>query len=260
MLTYPNIDPVAFHLGPLDIRWYGIAYVLGIIGAWQICSWLGKRGYSEIKPEHMSEFIPFATLGILIGGRLGHVVLYEFEYYLQNPLEIVQIWKPGMAFHGGIFGVILVSIWYCRSRSLSLLKLFDLISVGAPIGLFFGRLANFINGELWGRITESPLGMIFPYAGPYPRHPSQLYEALLEGVLLFAIQLSLMLHSKSAPRQDGFIAGIFAIGYAMTRTISEYFREPEDGFIGFLTAGQFWSLPLLIAGIILAYRGRHARI
>ena len=266
MLTYPTIDPIAISLGPLDIRWYGIAYVMGILGAWQLCAWLAKRGYSDIPAAHLSDFIPFATIGILVGGRLGHVFLYEFDYYLQNPTEIIQIWKPGMAFHGGIFGVIAVTVWFCRSRSISILKLLDLISVGAPIGLFFGRIANFINGELWGRVTDSPLGIVFPFAGPYPRHPSQLYEAALEGILLFALQLTLILRRKSLTTQnslitkEGALAGIFLCGYAFSRSFVEFFREPEDGFIGPLTAGQFWSLPLLIAGIILIFRGRHARV
>lgn len=258
MLSYPHIDPIALSIGPLDIRWYGIAYVLGILGAWGVCTQLANRGYSPIKATHLSDFFPFATLGILAGGRLGHVFLYEFEYYAQNPLEIIQIWKPGMAFHGGILGVILFSLWFCHHRNLSVLRLFDLISVGAPIGLFFGRLANFVNAELWGRVTESPFGMVFPYAGSLPRHPSQLYEAALEGVLLFLIQLTLILRSKRSPYGPGFLAGSFAVGYSLARGFVEFYREPEDGYIGALTAGQFWSLPLFIAGIcLILYSYRH---
>ena len=255
MLTYPQIDPVALSLGPVEIRWYGIAYVLGILGAWLCCLRIIKKGYSSIKPEYLSDFIPFATLGIIVGGRLGHVFLYEFSYYLENPIEIIQIWKPGMAFHGGIAGVILATLWFCKSRSISILKLFDLISVGTPIGLFFGRVANFINGELWGRVTDAPIGMVFPFAGPYPRHPSQLYEAFLEGICLFIIQLWMIKMAHQKKLKPGFVAGTFAIGYAVTRSISEIFREPEDGFIGPLTAGQFWSLPLLCAGLFLVIRG-----
>lgn len=259
MLTYPSLDPIALSIGPLDIRWYGIAYVAGILGAWQLCTYLIRKGYSDIKAEYLSEFIPFATSGIIIGGRLGHVILYEWEYYLENPLEIIQIWKPGMAFHGGILGVIMVTVWFCRSRSISILKLFDLISVGAPIGLFFGRIANFINGELWGRVTDSDFGMIFPFAGPLPRHPSQLYEAFLEGICLFIIQMILIKKSQIKKWSPGVICGAFGIGYSVMRSLSEFFREPEDGFIGPLTAGQFWSLPLFICGLYLVWKGIHTK-
>lgn len=251
MLTYPAIDPVALSIGPLDIRWYGIAYVLGILGAWFCCNQLIKRGYSPLSKQDTADFIPLATLGIIVGGRLGHVLFYGLDYYLQNPLEIVMIWKPGMAFHGGILGVIIAAYLFCKKRNIQILSLFDLISVGAPIGLFFGRIANFINGELWGRQTDAAIGMIFPFAGPYPRHPSQLYEAVLEGICLFFIQLYLIKTAKKDQWYPGAVGGFFAIGYAVTRSIAEFFREPDDGFVGPLTAGQFLSLPLMLAGLIL---------
>ena len=166
-----------------------------------------------------------------------------------------MIWQPGMAFHGGIIGVILATYFFCKARKIKILELFDLISVGTPIGLFFGRLANFINGELWGRVTDSPLGMVFPGAGPYPRHPSQLYEALLEGVFLLILQASLLILAKKKQWGPGLVGGAFGVSYAVTRGFAEFFREPEDGFVGPFTAGQFLSLPLIFFGILLIRNG-----
>ncbi len=255
MLTYPTLDPVALSLGGLDIRWYGIAYVSGILLAWLCCTQLIRRGYSSITEKDMGDFIPWATLGIVAGGRLGHVLFYGGSYYLENPLEIFMIWKPGMAFHGGIIGVILATYFFCKARNIKILVLLDLISVGTPIGLFFGRIANFINAELWGRMTDSPLGMVFPGAGPYPRHPSQLYEAALEGILLLLIQLFFLILAKKKQWRAGLVAGVFSLSYALMRSFAEFFREPEDGFIGPFTAGQFLSLPLFLFGIFLIHRG-----
>ncbi len=255
MLTYPSIDPVALNLGSLEIRWYGIAYVSGILLAWLCCTALIKRGYSSILSKDIGDFIPWATIGIVVGGRLGHVLFYGGMYYLDHPLEILMIWKPGMAFHGGLIGVAVATVWFCRARHIKILDLLDLISVATPIGLFFGRLANFINGELWGRLSESSFVMVFPYAGPYPRHPSQLYEAVLEGILLFCIQLFIIILAQKRKWQAGVVAGSFLFFYAVMRTIAEFFREPEDGFVGPFTAGQFLSLPLLIIGFLMMQRG-----
>lgn len=258
MLTYPTIDPIAFSFGPVEIRWYGLAYVSGIMLAWLCCHILIKRGYSAIKTQDMGDFIPWATVGIVVGGRLGHVLFYGGSYYLEHPLEIFMIWQPGMAFHGGILGVIIATLMFCKVRKIKILSLLDLISVGTPIGLFFGRLANFINGELWGRMTDHPWGMVFPGAGPYPRHPSQLYEAILEGLILLLVQVALLIMAKKKQWQPGVVAGAFLVGYALMRSLAEFVREPDDGFIGPLTAGQFLSLPLLIAGFILIRHGLRA--
>lgn len=255
MLTYPSIDPIALSLGSLDIRWYGIAYVSGILLAWLCCTLLIRRGYSTVLSKDVGDFIPWATIGIVIGGRLGHVLFYGGSYYLDHPLEILMIWKPGMAFHGGLIGVALATFFFCKSRRIPLLNLLDLIAVATPIGLFFGRLANFINGELWGRMSDSPLAMIFPNAGPYPRHPSQLYEAVLEGILLFLIQLILIILAKKKQWRSGVVSGGFLVFYAIMRSVAEFFREPEDGFVGPFTAGQFLSIPLLVIGLILVQRG-----
>jgi len=255
MLTYPSIDPVAFSLGGLEIRWYGIAYVSGILLAWFCCTALIKRGYSSILSKDIGDFIPWATVGIVVGGRLGHALFYGGSYYLDRPLEILMIWKPGMAFHGGLIGVAIATIWFCRIHHIKILDLLDLISVATPIGLFFGRLANFINGELWGRMSDGPFAMIFSNAGPYPRHPSQLYEAVLEGILLFCIQLFIIALAQKKKWQAGVTAGGFLFFYAIMRSISEFFREPEDGFVGPFTAGQFLSIPLLIIGLLMIQRG-----
>jgi phosphatidylglycerol:prolipoprotein diacylglycerol transferase len=256
MLTYPTLNPVALSFGSLQIRWYGISYVAGILLAWACCHRLIVKGYSKISTKDLGDCIPWMTLGVVVGGRLGHVLFYGGTYYFHNPLEILMIWKPGMSFHGGFLGVIAATILFCRTRGISFWSLIDLASVGTPIGIFFGRLANFINAELWGRIVDPsfPLGMTFPGAGPSPRHPNQLYEAALEGIALFALQLLLILTSKTAQTKPGFLSGTFLIGYAIARSVTEFFREPTDGYIGPLTAGQFLCVPLLIAGIFLIAR------
>ena len=255
MLTYPEFNPVALDLGALQIRWYGIAYVSGILLAWYCCTQMIRRGYSTLSEKDIGDFIPWATVGIVAGGRLGHVLFYGGTYYLEHPLEIFMIWQPGMAFHGGFTGVLVATYFFCKARNIKILSLLDLISVGTPIGLFFGRIANFINGELWGRVTDSPLGMVFPGAGPYPRHPSQLYEALLEGVVLLIFQGALLILAQKKKWGPGLVGGTFAVSYALTRGFAEFFREPDDGFIGPFTAGQFLSLPLMLFGIFLIRHG-----
>jgi prolipoprotein diacylglyceryl transferase len=254
MLAYPAIDPIAFSVGPLDIRWYGLAYVTGILLAWLLCSWLSERGYGRLSKKDLSDFVPWATLGIVAGGRLGHVLFYGGTYYLQHPAEIVMIWKPGMAFHGGLIGVIIAAICYCRSRNIRLLDLTDFAAVGTPIGLFFGRLANFINSELWGRLSEVPWAMVFPNGGPYPRHPSQLYEALLEGIVLLILQFVFFRYQHKKALRAGFTSGTFLIFYGVFRCFVELFRAPEDGFIGPLTTGQFLTLPFILLGLFLVTR------
>lgn len=250
MLTYPHIDPVLLQVGPLSIRWYGLAYVAGILLGWQCCRYLAKRGFIDIAPHHVDDFIPWATLGIIVGGRLGEVFFYNTSYYLSHPLEILYIWQPGMSFHGGFLGVVLAGILFVRARRLPWRTFGDLLSVGTPIGLFFGRIANFINGELFGRMTDSPLGMVFPHGGPFPRHPSQLYEAGLEGVLLFTV-LIILAHTSLPKRAPGALMGVFFLGYGLARSFAELFREPEaaSGFIvGELTMGQLLSFPLILVG------------
>ena len=200
----------------------------------------------------------WATLGIIFGGRVGYILFYKPAYYLDNPLEILAVWQGGMSFHGGLLGVILATWWFSRLRGYSWIAIGDIVACTAPLGLFLGRLANFINGELYGRVTESPLGMIFPDGGPLPRHPSQLYEALLEGVILFSLLLWFA-HKKSSFMRTGFLSGVFLTGYSITRAFAEIFREP-DPHLGYLfletTMGQWLSLPLLLIGIWLIIRSR----
>jgi len=258
VLSYPTIDPVLIEIGPLTIRWYALSYIAGIILAWRYMVLLAKRSFIEISKPHIDDFIIWATLGIVFGGRLGYVIFYKLAYYLHNPIEILAVWQGGMSFHGGLLGVCVATWWFSRLRGYSWIAISDIVACTAPIGLFLGRLANFINGELYGRVTEAPLGMIFPGGGPLPRHPSQLYEALLEGVILFSLLLWFA-RKKSSFKRTGLLAGVFLVGYAIARGFVEMFREP-DPHLGYLfmetTMGQWLSLPLLLIGIWLIIRSR----
>lgn len=248
---YPNINPIALQLGPLSIHWYGLAYVAGILLGWRYALWLIKKQPLKITPQNLTDFISFATIGIVLGGRLGHAIFYAPEYYFHKPWEILFLWQPGMAFHGGLLGFLGASLWFCRKHKTSFLELMDLAACASPIGIFFGRLANFINGELWGRETGHNWGMIFPHVDALPRHPSQLYEALSEGLFLFLILFGIARFTAWRQKHQGSLAGSFLIGYAIARIIVECFREP-DQHIGYLlwgtTLGQWLTLPLLLFG------------
>lgn len=255
-LPFPSIDPVLFELGPFAIRWYALAYIAGILLAWKymaaLCGSLQLWGNARHpEPQDIDDFVLWATLGIVVGGRLGYVLVYNPAYFWENPSEIASVWHGGMSFHGGFLGTVLAMALFARSRGLSLWSLFDLAGAAAPIGLFFGRLANFINAELWGRPTDLGWGVVFPGAGPEPRHPSQLYEAALEGLILFVV-LRILTHRKGRLAQPGFIAGAFACGYGLSRIVAEFFRMPDIqiGYLaGGLTMGMLLSLPMVIAGI-----------
>lgn len=255
-IAYPAIDPVAVEIGPLVIRWYALAYVTGILGGWGYLRWLAARtpspgGAPVIDGPRIDDLVVWATLGVVLGGRLGYVLFYKPGYYLANPLDALQVWQGGMAFHGGVVGV-LIALWlFCKRRGLSLTAVGDLVCAVVPIGLFLGRIANFINGELWGRpAPDVPWAMVFPHAGPVPRHPSQLYEAALEGLLLL-IALHLLWRLPAVRRQPGTLAGCFLLGYGLARGTAEFFREP-DAHLGFLfagaTMGQLLCLPMIAAG------------
>ncbi len=258
-IPFPTIDPVLLELGPLQIRWYALAYIAGILLAWHYMkraarqAQLWPHGKSPASAEQIDDFILWATLGIIIGGRLGYVLFYNLDAYLANPAEIVAIWNGGMSFHGGFAGVMLALIIFANRQKISILSGLDLVALGAPFGLFFGRIANFINAELFGRVTDVSWGVIFPNGGPLPRHPSQLYEAALEGLVLFII-LRILSHSSKKLAQPGFIAGAFALGYGVFRSFIELFRMPDEQ-VGFLTAGTtmgMWlSVPMILAGAIL---------
>jgi phosphatidylglycerol:prolipoprotein diacylglycerol transferase len=257
-IAFPAIDPVAVQIGPLPIRWYALAYIAGILLGWQYMRMLTRRPPQAIGLRDVDDFVVWATLAIVLGGRLGYVLFYKPGYYLERPLEAFALWQGGMSFHGGLIGVIAAIFLFAHLRKLSWLKLGDLVVCAVPIGLFFGRIANFINGELYGRPSDAPWAMAFPHGGPLPRHPSQLYEAALEGLLLFAVLYALAWHTRSLER-PGLLGGVFLAGYAVARTIGELFREP-DAHLGFLahgaTMGQLLSLPVLLAGLYLIWHAR----
>jgi len=251
MLTHPNFDPVAIQLGPLAIRWYGLTYLVGFAAAYGLGRLRIAAGKSSrVTVAVLDDLLFFGVLGVILGGRLGYVLFYKPGYYLQHPAEILAVWQGGMAFHGGFLGVLLAVWWIARKHKLGWLEVTDFLAPLAPLAFAAGRLGNFINGELWGRVTEVAWGMVFRGAGPAPRHPSQLYQFALEGIALFVI---LWLYS-SKPRPTGAVSGVFLIGYGVFRFIAEYFREPDD-FLGLLalgfSMGQWLSLPMIVAGVAL---------
>lgn len=249
-IPFPMIDPVMFQLGPLKVHWYGIAYVVGIVLGWQYAVFLAEKYTTTIKRQHIDDFVLWALFGIVIGGRLGQVLFYDPVHYFANPEQIMMVWKGGMSFHGGLLGLTIALVLFCKKYKLPFLVMADLISAVGPIGLFLGRIANFINGELYGRVTDVPWAVIFPYGGNLPRHPSQLYEAFLEGLLLLII-LNIAWHLRKIRDVPGRITGIFLLGYGLARILVETVREPE--VMGYLwmgtTWGQWLSLPLVIAGL-----------
>lgn len=250
MLVHPNFDPVLIQLGPLAIRWYGLMYLAAFGFLW----WLGRiriaRGLAPISREQFDDLIFLGVIGTILGGRLGYVLFYKPGYYLEHPLEIFAIWQGGMAFHGGFLGVLAAAAWFSWRRRVDWWRLMDFIAPCVPTGLAAGRLGNFINGELWGRPTDLPWGMVFRGAGDVPRHPSQLYQFALEGVLLFV----LLWWYASKSRARGAVSAMFLIGYGTFRFIAEFGREPDD-FLGLLalglSMGQWLSLPMIAAGIVL---------
>lgn len=257
ILPYPALDPVAFKLGSLSIHWYGLAYVTGILLGWRYCVMLLSRLHLPFQKKDVDDFVPLATLGIVAGGRLGHVLFYNLNYYLHKPWEIFYIWRPGMSFHGGLLGVVLVTILFTRQRRIPLLAFGDILSAAAPIGLFFGRLANFINGELFGRPSTVSWAMIFPGGGPLPRHPSQLYEAFFEGIVLFCVLLFFSIKKRWPEKKPGGQTGLFLAGYGIVRIIVECFREPDvqiGYLIGGTTLGQWLSFPLVVIGLGIFYQ------
>ncbi|MGE0744074.1 MAG: prolipoprotein diacylglyceryl transferase [Rhodospirillales bacterium] len=260
VVAYPMIDPVAVELGPFAIRWYALSYILGIVLGWQYMLYLCRRFATPVTTRDVDDLVVWATLGIVLGGRLGYVLFYKPGYYIFNPLEIFTLWKGGMSFHGGLIGVFVAFILLARARNLPWRAVGDLVACATPIGLCLGRIANFINGELWGRVSDAPWAMVFPTGGPLPRHPSQLYESFMEGLLLFVV-LAVAVHRFKALERHGLAGGIFLAGYGLARIVGEFFREP-DAHLGFLfagaTMGQLLSIPLVIAGIWLIRTARPA--
>jgi phosphatidylglycerol:prolipoprotein diacylglycerol transferase len=262
-LPFPNFDPVLVHIGPIAIRWYALAYVAGILLGWRYVAGLVKaeRLWARRGPIattlQIDDLILWITLGVIVGGRLGHVFFYTPQLIWTDPVEILKTWKGGMSFHGGTLGVLVAVIAFARVNKLDMFRLGDVICAAAPIGLFFGRIANFINGELWGRVTTAPWGMVFPYGGPLPRHPSQLYEAALEGIVLFLV-LRWATHGAKLLNRRGVVAGLFFLGYGLARISLENVRQPDEGMPNFplgLTMGMILSLPMVLGGAWLIWRG-----
>ena len=250
-IAFPVIDPVAIQLGPFVVRWYALAYVAGIVIGWRYGLMLCRRRPALLTPEHLEEAVTWIVVGIILGGRLGYVLFYNPAYYLADPVQALYVWRGGMSFHGGLAGVLLALLLFARRRGISYFRLTDVVGGCVPFGLFFGRLANFINGELFGRVSEVPWAMVFPQGGPLPRHPSQLYEAALEGIVLFLV-LRLITHKAKALRYPGLVGGSFFAGYGLVRFAVEFTRQPDAhiGFIaGFLTMGMILSLPMIAIGI-----------
>jgi phosphatidylglycerol:prolipoprotein diacylglycerol transferase len=266
-LAFPNIDPVIFSVGPLAVHWYGLGYVVGIMFAWWYCKKLLRNhrlwgnNQPPMQPEALDDFVIWAALGVVLGGRIGYVLFYNFSYYLSNPLAIPAVWDGGMSFHGGILGTTIAMIWFARSRGIKVWSMFDVIAAGVPVGLGVVRVANFINSELWGRVSDVPWAFYFPNGGPEPRHPSQLYEAFLEGFVLFFVLLLLVWVGKKL-KAPGFIAGTFVLGYGLSRIIVEFFREPDAqlGYLfgGWLTMGMILSLPMVLIGLWAMWRANRA--
>jgi phosphatidylglycerol:prolipoprotein diacylglycerol transferase len=258
-IPYPEINPVAIPLGWFSVKWYGLAYIAGLVLGWlyirrllgQDDLWAG--GKPPLARQATDDLFIYVAAGVLLGGRLGYVLFYNPAYYLTHPLDILAVWRGGMAFHGGLIGAIVAAIVFARRQQTSVWSVLDLCAAAVPIGLFFGRIANFINGELWGRATSVPWAMVFPgkEAGQIERHPSQLYEAFFEGLVLFAV-LWWLTHRMAALKRPGALAGTFLVGYGLARSFCEFFREPDAGHIltiGPFTAGIFYSLPMIAAGL-----------
>ncbi len=254
-LPFPDIDPVLISIGPLAIRWYALAYIAGIVLGWLYARMLIRNqalwgGRAPLTVQHFDDFVVWVTIGIILGGRLGYVLFYNLPHFAAHPLEIFQLWTGGMSFHGGFAGCVAAVYLFARQHNIPVLSLGDLTCAAGPLGIFLGRIANFINGELWGRPGDVPWAFVFPGAGPVPRHPSQLYEAALEGLLLFVV-LAIAVRA-GALRRPGLVIGLFAMVYALGRSFCEFFREPDPqlGFLwGGMTMGMLLSIPLFIAGV-----------
>ncbi len=261
MLPYPAIDPVAVSLGPVRLHWYGVMYIAAFLVAWLLGRCRAAQPGSGWTADQVDDLATWAMLGVVLGARLGYILFYDLDTYLADPLEMFRVWNGGMSFHGGLLGVLLAALWWSLRHKKRFLDVTDFMAPLVPPGLFFGRLGNFINGELWGKITTVEWGMVFPGAGELPRHPTQLYEAGLEGLLLFAI---LWIYSRK-PRPLGAVSGLFAVLYALCRIAVEFFRLPDPQlgylFFGWVTMGQVLCLPLLLAGVLLlahaAYEKRY---
>ncbi len=272
-LPFPAIDPIAIEVGPLAIRWYALAYIVGLIGGWFVARRLARiepwwTGLKRPTADDLDDLVVWVAVGVVLGGRIGYVLFYNLAAYASRPWEALAIWHGGMSFHGGFIGAVLAIVLFARRRGLNPLSMLDLAAIVTPIGIFFGRIANFINGELWGRpAPDFPFAFVFPYGGPFPRHPSQLYEALGEGLILFVVMVLAV--RRFGFRRPGLLGGLFVLGYAVARIVCEFFREPDpqlgflfgtsvDALQGGITMGMLLSIPMALVGagaIWLAARG-----
>ncbi len=257
MLHYPNINPIAFHIGPLPVHWYGIMYLIGFASAWGLGVYRARSSQGQWNMDLITDLLFYCAMGVILGGRIGYVLLYDLPALIHNPLFLFKVWDGGMSFHGGLIGVLIAVTLYCRKTKKSFFHVTDFIAPFVPIGLGAGRLGNFINGELWGRVTTVPWGMVYPHAGPLPRHPSELYELLLEGVLLFIILW--FFSKKQKPKMA--VSGLFLLCYGCFRIFAEFFRvpDPQYGYLawGWLTVGQLYSLPMVLLGAWLIWFAYH---
>ena len=261
MLTYPNIDPVAISLGPLKVHWYGLMYLVGFVGGWYLAIRRARNPVWGWKREQLDDLLFYMAMGTVLGGRFGYILFYNFPAFADNPLILFKVWQGGMSFHGGMLGVMFAVWLYARKTQRSFFYILDYVAPFVTIGLGAGRLGNFINGELWGKVTDAPWGMVFPTGGPLPRHPSMLYEFFLEGIVLFAITWTF----SRQPRPVMSVAGLFGLCYGLFRFLVEFVREPDAhiGYLafGWLTMGQVLSLPMIIIGaamMVYAYRRKSA--
>lgn len=254
MLQHPGFDPVAVSIGPVQVHWYGLMYLVGFAGGWWLGRHRARRPGSGWRPVEVGDLLFYVAVGVILGGRLGYVLFYNLSYYWSHPLEILFIWSGGMSFHGGLLGVIAAMALYGRATRRGFWQVADFVAPLVPLGLGAGRLGNFINQELWGRVTDLPWGVVFDTGGPLPRHPSQLYEAFLEGVVLFG----LLWWYSTRPRPAGRVSGLFLLGYGLSRFAVEFVREPDPqlGYLafGWVTMGQVLSLPMLLFGAWLLWR------
>jgi phosphatidylglycerol:prolipoprotein diacylglycerol transferase len=257
-IPFPHFDPVAVKIGPVAIRWYALAYIAGLTIGWRYCLALAKKLPPVMTTEQVDDLLVWVTLGVVLGGRIGYVLVYNPAAYLAAPLEVLMVWHGGMSFHGGCLGVFIAMWLFARKYKLGLLRIADIVSCAVPIGLFFGRIANFVNGELWGRPTDVAWAMIFPDdPTQLPRHPSQLYQAFMEGLVLLAALT--VLERLGFRQRRGFMTGAFLVGYAIARTVGEFFRQPDlqIGYLFFgVTMGQLLSLPMLAIGLWLILRAK----
>ena len=269
IMPFPEIDPVAFSLGPIAVHWYGLAYVAGILLGWLYARRLVSNpalwadGKPAVSVAQLDDFLVWAAAGIILGGRIGYVLFYDFASVAAEPLRLIQIWNGGMSFHGGLAGTIVAMILFSRRNGIAVWSLFDIVATVVPFGLLFGRIANFVNGELWGRLSDAPWAVVFPEAGPFARHPSQLYEAGLEGIVLLTL-LAIAVYRFGALKRPGLVSGLFVCGYAASRIFVEFFREPDPqlGYLfgGWLTMGMVLSVPMFLIGIWAILRARRAHL